>query len=273
MRTAVFALWAVLLSSAAYGQSPQIYIVASRCLNDPTNPLRVWFGAGTVTSFEIQARAPMGAQAFEFSIPGFAGVFVAPVPNPEAAFVEGNPFAEGARISFANCQSTPVTLYTVTVFAGQDYAVTWTVAPHSSPSEPGTTCATASLCGAGSASCVLAGQARLIELPPYDPSPAVGATGVSLHPALGFNYQTGSCFCFSVPCVTLYFGEDPDPPVFHSLCDVPFPDLNLKPSTTYYWRVTVYFCGYVFGPVWSFTTAPPLGVEAANWSSMKQIFR
>ncbi len=68
----------------------------------------------------IRAHPYERAQVFEFSIPGFnaaAGILVTDVtPNPEALFAEGNPFAEGAFIALATCQSTPVTLYTATLF-------------------------------------------------------------------------------------------------------------------------------------------------------------
>lgn len=273
-------LGAVLLSSATYGQSQSIYVEASGCLNDPSNPLLLHLpGFQPAFPIEIRAYAPLGAQYFEFSIPGFtaeAGILlVNVVPNPEASFADGNPFAEGARILFTACQSEPVTLYTATVFVlGSTASVRWTVAPHSSPSEPvAATCAIAGPCGGGSASCINAGPPRTPTLAPYSPFPADGATGVPLHPSLFAYWNTGTCNCLGVPCTALYFGVDPDPPLFFALCDMPWPELDLAPSTTYYWRVSVDFCGFVVGPVWSFTTEPPIGVEASTWSNVKQVFR
>ena len=270
-------LGAVLLSSAAYGQSPSIYLMAPGCLNDASNPLRLILPGFQPLAIEIQAFAPLGAQAFEFSIPGFtsqAGILVTDlVPNPEAAFADGDPFAAGARIVFTTCQSEPVTLYTATLFVlGNGISVDWTVAPHSTGG-PGTTCPTASPCGGGSASCVYAGLPRTPAIAPYYPSPADGATGVPLHPSLFAAWSTGTCTCLGVPCTALYLGVDPDPPLFFAQCDMPWPELDLTPSTTYYWRVSVDFCGSVIGPVWSFTTEPPISVEGDTWSNVKRVFR
>jgi len=230
---------------------------------------------------EIRAHAPLGAQAYEFSIPGFtaeAGILVTDlVSNPEADYAEGNPFAEGARIVFPTCESTPVMLYTATLFVlGSHAYLHWTVAPHSSAG-PGTTCPTVVTCGGGGVSCVLAGGPRQVTIPPYNPSPADGATDVPLDAKLDYSLQFGSCTCMGVGCFALYFGVDPDPPLFfNDLCgseDVPFPNLELKPSTTYYWRAAASFCDAVYGPVWSFMTAPPIAVEAFTWSNVKKRFR
>ena len=279
MRKLLFSLVVIgVFSTAAHGQSASIYLVASQCLNDSSDPLMLVLPAFQPLPIEIRGHAPDGATSFEFSIPGFtaaAGILVSDwIPNPEAAFVEGNPFVEGTRISFAACQTEPVTLYTATLFAiAPQVLVPWTVAPHSSPSVPGTTCANATPCGGGSPFCVFAGIPQQFPVPPTSPSPADGATGVPLHTTLGFYWQTGSCWCLGLPCMTLYFGVDPDPPVLVSGCDIPLPELDLEPSTTYYWRATVDFCGTFAGPVWSFTTEPPIGVEPATWSHVKQIYR
>jgi hypothetical protein len=268
---------AALLSSAAHGQSASIYIVAPQCLNDSSDPLMLRLPGFQPLPIEIRAHAPEGATTFEFSIPGFteaAGILVSDLnSNPEAAFVEGNPFAEGARISFPTCQTGPVTLYTGTIFViVAEALVPWTVAPHSAPSVPGTTCATATPCDGGSAYCAYAGLPE--QFPQLGgPSPADGATLVPLHIALGLSWATGACWCLGLPCTTLYFGVDPDPPVLVSGCDIQLPELDLAPSTTYYWRVRVDLCGSITGPVWSFTTQPPLAVEPSTWSHVKQIYR
>lgn len=269
---------AVLLSSAAHGQSASIYIVSSQCLNDSSDPYLLRLPPFQPLAIEIRAHAPEGATSFEFSIPGFTaaeGILVGEwIPNPEAALADGDPFVEGARISFPTCPTEPVTLYTATILAvAIDVLVPWTVAPHSAPSVPGTTCPTATPCGGGSAFCVYAGLPEQFPVPPSNPSPADGATNVSLHPELGFYWATGGCWCLGLPCMTLYFGVDPDPPVLVSGCDIPFPELDLAPSTTYYWRARMELCGSVTGPVWSFTTQPPLAVEPATWSHLKQIYR
>jgi hypothetical protein len=279
MRNWLLSLVAILLlSSVAHGQSASIYVAASQCLNDSGDPYLLVLPGSQLLAIEIRAYAPQGATSYEFSIPGFtldAGILVVDwIPNPEAAFAEGNPFVEGARISFPNCPTTPVTLYTATLFVlGADAIVPWTVAPHSFPSEPGRNCPTATPCGGGSSYCVVPGVPERFPVPPTNPSPADGATGVPLHTTLGFYWATGSCWCLGLPCMTLYFGEDPDPPVLVSGCDIPLPELDLEPSTTYYWRAYVDYCGSATGPVWSFTTEPPIGVERATWSHVKQIYR
>jgi hypothetical protein len=280
MRTFLLLLLATaLLVSPAYGQFPSIFLEADHCLSGPGGPFNLQLPGFQPIPIEIRAHAPLGAQAFEFSIPGFTlatGIVVTDlIANPAAASAAGNPFAEGAKISFATCQSATVTLYTATLFVlAPSASVYWSVAPHSSPSVPGTTCPTAGLCGGGSAACIIAQVPQQHAIPPSNPSPADGATDVPLDPTLLFNWQSSGCGCAGVPCVALYFGVDPDPPLFFSQCDIPFPALHLEPSTTYYWRVDATFCGPTFhGPVWSFTTVPPLGAEATTWSNVKMIFR
>ena len=272
---------AILLSSAAYGEA-YIYLSTPQCLNDNSDAFWLHIPGFQPLPIEIRAYAPRGAQVFEFSIPGFtaeAGIQVSDVvPNPEAVYANGNPFAEGALIAFGTCQSEPVTLYTATLFVpGNGVSVRWEVARRSSPIEPGATCPTATPCGGGSASCIFTLYPSRPGIAPNNPSPADGATGVPLHPSLGFSWDSGACFCLGVACTALYFGRDPDPPLFFGLCDMPWPELDLKPSTTYYWRVSVSFCTNdphdVNGPVWSFTTEPPIGVEPVTWSKVKQIFR
>ncbi len=150
------------------------------------------------------------------------------------------------------------------------------MAQHRSPRDPGSTCATAYPCSGGT-SCIYPGEARAFAIPPYNPSPADGATDVPLNATLHYSFQFGTCTCLGSACSWLHFGVDPDPPLFfHDKCgseDVPFPELDLKPSTTYYWRAGADFCGTVIGPIWSFTTAPTLGVEAVTWSNVKKVFR
>ena len=271
---------AILLSPAAYGQPPSIYLETPQCLSNGFynygDPLQL--PGSQLTPIAIRAFVPDGATTFEFSIPGFteeAGILVTDVvSNSEAIFAEGNPFAEGARIYFATCQSGFVTLFTANLFVlGSGATVPWTVALHSSP-RTGSTCPTTFPCGAGSA-CLNAGPPRAFQVPPNTPSPADGATNVPLNARLGFSLGvTGFCTpCLGVSCLTLFFGVDPDPPAFFGLCDMEWPDLDLEPSTTYYWRVREDWCGNVIGPVWSFTTAPPIGVEAVPWSNVKRLFR
>jgi hypothetical protein len=266
---------AVLLTSAAHGQT-YIYPETPQCLNHTYTPTLYLPGSQPIP-IAIRAHAYDGAQVFEFSIPGFtpeAGILVTDVaPNPEALVAEGNPFAEGAFIALATCESTPVTLYTATLFVrGSGVTVTWDVAAHSSPRDPASTCPTAYPCRGGT-SCIFPGVARTHAIVPYAPFPPDGATNVPLDVTLNYGWDTGTCSCLGVACFSLWLGTDPDPPLFFGICDMPLPDLGLKPSTTYYWRAGVSFCGSVVGPVWSFTTAPPIGVEPVTWSNVKKLFR
>src|SRR5262245_11487602 len=141
-------LAAILLSSAAYGQSPpSIYLVSQQCMTG--DALTLLLPSSQVIPVEIWVDPAGGAQTFEFSIPGFVaqpgGALVTDVvANPAAVSAEGDPFAAGARISFSTCQSSPVMLYTANIMGiGVDSSIPWRVNAHSSPSVPGTTCATA----------------------------------------------------------------------------------------------------------------------------------
>ena len=200
------------------------------------------------------------------------------VPNPAASSASGDPFGGGAKISFASCPPNPVTLYTATVFAIVfDASVEWQVQAHSSPTEPGTTCATAVPCAGGGGSCVFPGYPHQLPRLPSAPSPPNGATNVELHPSLASSWSSGACVCGSDEnaYIRWYFGTDPNPPLFFEEFYESLPQLDLEPSTTYYWRIEASYCGdpFVEGPVWSFTTGPPVGVEPATWSNVKQIYR
>ncbi|HFD38641.1 MAG TPA: hypothetical protein ENJ31_02140, partial [Anaerolineae bacterium] len=95
--------------------------------------------------------------------------------------------------------------------------------------------------------------------PPYtpsNPSPADGATGVSLNTSLswtGGDPDSGDTVTYDV-----YLGtSDPPPQVATGLSATTYkPSSNLSPNQTYYWMITAYdnHGASADGPVWSFTT-------------------
>ncbi|MBW8001924.1 MAG: M6 family metalloprotease domain-containing protein [Planctomycetes bacterium] len=95
-------------------------------------------------------------------------------------------------------------------------------------------------------------------LPTVDsPSPSNGQPDTALGSQLSWNLASGS------PCATTYdvYFDTTNPPTT-LLCDdttVASCDPVLSCNTTYYWQVVAAnCCGTTAGPVWSFTTMPPL---------------
>lgn len=111
--------------------------------------------------------------------------------------------------------------------------------------------------------------------PPRDPVPAHGATSVPVTLAnVAWDIDAPHAACpplGNLDLRELYFGTDPDPPLF------PQPWLGigpLEPSTTYYWRVVIDNYGYTAeSPVWSFTTENETAVERSTWGRVKALFR
>ena len=115
-----------------------------------------------------------------------------------------------------------------------------------------------------------------IQPPPTIPTPTDSATGVSLTPSLIFKTPRGyACvdYLYSI-WGSLYFGTDPDPPLFCQWGCVYDPG-PLEPNTTYYWRVYYYNSNYgdAFSPVWQFTTTGITPTETRTWGHIKALYR
>lgn len=115
--------------------------------------------------------------------------------------------------------------------------------------------------------------------PPRDPSPADGATDVSVSLSWpGYQVDGAHSACPLPLCYTdtyeLYFGTEPDPPLVYTyMCCNPTVG-PLQPETTYYWRVVVINCGFFAeSPVWSFTTENTTPVESKTWGAVKALYR
>lgn len=114
---------------------------------------------------------------------------------------------------------------------------------------------------------------------PRDPVPPDGASGVpAFLQSLGWDVDTPRTGCplplGSVELGELYFGTDPNPPLFWTPNGPWYGPLYLEPETTYYWRIVADNFGYpAEGPVWSFTTERAIGVESKTWGAVKALYR
>jgi hypothetical protein len=190
-------------------------------------------------------------------------------PNPEAAYAEGNPFEEGARITFPSCQegTEPVLLYTATLVPLQAIDASLSEVRGDADCPIATDCDATETCFFSYLSMYQ------ILMPPSNPYPPDGAVGVSPNVRLSVHWGD-SCTCLGLPCTWLDFGVDPDPPNFDGGCDIPLPQpAPLQPFTKYYWRVREDYCGSVTSPVWSFTTGAPVAARELSWSHVKILFR
>jgi hypothetical protein len=118
--------------------------------------------------------------------------------------------------------------------------------------------------------------------PPSNPVPADGATIVNpdadLSALLHWPSIVLGCFQLYGDGVRVFFGTDPNPPLYKSEATFPgFPlDVGtLQPGTTYYWRVTYLNSLGPSGlsPTWRFTTAGPLATEPSTWGRVKALYR
>jgi hypothetical protein len=134
---------------------------------------------------------------------------------PEASSSEGNPFETGAVITFSNCQEStePVLLYTATVLPAQSgYTPQIALRGIESPTNPSFPCPNVS-CNAAVTCLPEWVSTQQILVPPHMPFPPDDATGVSPLVVLHASYGN-VCECLGLPCIDLYFGTDPDPPIF-----------------------------------------------------------
>jgi len=86
-----------------------------------------------------------------------------------------------------------------------------------------------------------------------NPNPANGAEYVSTEADLSW---TGS---WNATSRDVYFGTSYPPQLIRNQTGTTFEPGTMTPSTTYYWRIDEFNpCGTTSGPIWEFTTAPPV---------------
>jgi len=114
-----------------------------------------------------------------------------------------------------------------------------------------------------------------------NPSPADGASGVALTPALNWDDAIQVCTGLlstigdNVPGTSayLYFGTSSDPPDLgtYTKSHTVGP---LQPNTKYYWRVeNSATWPYVTSATWSFTTTNDVATRPTTWGAIKALYR
>jgi hypothetical protein len=114
-----------------------------------------------------------------------------------------------------------------------------------------------------------------------NPSPADGATGVVLMPALNWDDAIQVCTGLlstigdDVPGTSayLYFGTSSDPPDLGTYTK-PHTVGPLQPGTKYYWQVeNSATWPYVTSATWSFTTTNDVATRPSTWGAIKALYR
>ena len=236
-----------------------------------------------------------GISGAEFSVDGFPhwAYKVESVPSPQAAFAVGDPFHGGGLIEFSGCQTEEIVLlYTVTITRKVEPPVEFisTLQGHSTGVYGGLSPIVLSCQGPPEVIAVSNYGTALgpVLAVPRDPSPPNQAEQVSVQTRLSARYYDRNFCCAGSGAPiwwAIYLGEEPDPP-FLALYTGTFPPQphdsydpgNLKPETTYYWRIEYAHgpnqnCGHAMGPIWSFTTSSEVPVEGVRWARIKRLYK
>jgi hypothetical protein len=239
---------------------------------------------GLVNIYAFLVFSP-GATSVQFSAPipdCWTGVTYLSdiVPSP---FISIGNSQTGIAIAFGSCIASPIHVLTMQVFtAGSDLigdCCDYYIQPDPTANPPGiyyTDCddpPNLLLAPGGGMYVTRSGGPE----PPVlsNPSPADGALDQPLDSHLEWDVRLCSCG-LGVVLYDIYFGTDPDPPLFYQYHNNPFFDPGiLLPETTYYWKIHAIDTdsGPTTGPVWSFTTESAIPVEKSSWGRIKSLYK
>jgi hypothetical protein len=152
----------------------------------------------------------------------------------------------GGKVSPLSGSYTSGTVVNLQAIPGMGYSfVNWTSGPDSVASST----ANPTTITINAAESVIANFAVLMPTPPALVSPANGATGVSLAPALTWNVSAGAT------SYNVYFGTSSTPPFVTTVTATSYSPGTLVFGTTYYWQIVARNEGGIgASAVWSFTT-------------------
>ena len=183
----------------------------------------------------------------------------------------------GISIGFGACLTTPIVAMSILVLNGDASAgCEWRVL--ADPNEPTgevvmTDCDFELIAGFGG-SVIFRGCIDEI-LPPFDPIPFDGVTGVTLDADVSWTTYFPEFCVGQLGCVLRHevsFGTDPNPPIVAYGHNTQVWDPGpLLPGTTYYWGVdpNFAFTGRPPGTIWSFTTEAAVPIKSTTWGAIK----
>lgn len=216
-------------------------------------------------------------------------------PNPVASLSLGDPVTTGCNIAFATCQAAsvaPVLLYSIDVIplGGAAPYYELGIEQHSTPSNVNFSCPLINQCDAPfyTAQCVQDTGLFTLSIgepirTPTDPTPADGSVAIPIDTQLAVGNLGHDPGCHAgIRFWLLYFGTDENPPLVadSEFCTPtcytnPYDPGLLLPETTYYWKLV--HCGNdgvcSESDLWSFTTGATVGIEATDWTQVKQTYR
>jgi len=241
-------------------------------------------------------RGTGGITAIEFRATNLPSSYIATsTPTPEASVVTGDPFGDGCRLVFRDCQDGPfVILYRVAledVGGSGEEARPW-MAPPVESVDPYIYCPrspTMTGCDRVTKVCLVQSGMGLVNgsqtaESAHDPWPEDGAIDVPRDVRFRWSvpswWPTAYSFCPEVPGEEMYLGINPDPPKVECGDFYPYPYLPLSctgvlaANTTYYWHVVRFWPGgSAPSPLWSFTTGERVDVAPRTWTNMKRLYR
>jgi hypothetical protein len=227
--------------------------------------------------------------------PGATGVqFSAPLPDCWTGVVHLSDYVQppfisignsqtGIAIAFSSCEVSPILMLTMSVFASNPDLIgdccIYDVQPDPTANPPGiyyTDCADPPNLLTAATYNMHVTRSGGPEPPVLsNPSPPDGALDQSLDTNLQWHVEL--CHCnICCPVYHIYFGTDPDPPLFYQYHDNNLFDPGiLQPETTYYWKIYAMDSsgGPTMGPVWSFTTESAIPVEESTWGKIKSLYK
>lgn len=260
--------------------SAQLYWLAATQAGEPETPI-IYDTGGTIT-VEIYATglSVLNTVHFALGIPQCDGLTLTDVSFGSNLYI--GDIETGVTVAFVGCENLPYLVATLTFQSTGISECCYVDVLPANDSESGgvegwdcnsdlqpVTGVRGVIAPAGS------GALCAAPTPPSNPSPPDGAVDVSIMPALSWESElplpAGACnsLLFSV-----YLGKTQTPPlqVFETV--PPWTAGPLEPNTTYYWWVRASMgCASTDGPLWSFTTGAPVGIEASTWGRIKALYQ
>ena len=239
---------------------------------------------GLVSIYAFLVYSP-GATSVQFSAPlpdCWTGVTYLSdfVPPP---FISIGNSQTGIAIAFSSCFVSPIHVLTMQVFTSSPDLIgdccDYYIQPDPSANPPGmyyTDCASPPNLLTATGGVMYVTRSGGPEVPVVlNPFPANGALDQPLDTNLEWGIDLCSCG-LGVVMYHIYFGTDPDPPLFYQYHNNNFFDPGiLQPGTTYYWKIEAIDTdsGTTIGPVWSFTTESAIPAEKSSWGRIKSLYR
>jgi hypothetical protein len=279
MRKCVFGV--ILLLSVVVQSSPafgQLYWLMASPLGEPETP--IVYDTGGIVTVGIYATGfwALNTVHFALHIRECEGLTLTSVSYGSNLYL--GDLESGVAVTFIGCKYLPYLVCTLTFQStGIDECCYLDFLPaNGSGGVEGVDCNSDIVAVSGLRGVIApAGSGALCAAPtpPANPSPPDGAVDVSIMPALSWESElplpAGACDAL---LYNVYLGKTQTPPLRVFGTVPPWTAGPLEPNTTYYWWIRASMgCASTDGPLWSFTTGAPVGIEASTWGRIKALYQ